>query len=117
MKNKTVKDKIEHIDEWLFDKIDKEGKSPFPFNILIFLWFTISDSIRECHYRIFVRGVCAIKGCDLSYSCGGYLPDDVCEWGCKRCCVEGINQIEYTEYKVFYPDTKLRNLKDALLGH
>lgn len=108
--------KLEDIDEWFFDKISEEDKFSFPYNVLAFVWFVPANFIRKWNYRIFVRGTCAIKGCDISSGCGGYLPDDVWEWSCKRCHVEGINQIEYTD-EIFYSDTKFHNFIEALRGH
>jgi hypothetical protein len=107
---------VEEIDEWFFDKMDNDDKIPFPYNILAYMWFIPCNVIGKWHYRIFVRGIYAIKGCNISYSCGGYLPDDVCEWDCKRCRIEGINQVEYAD-EIFYSDSKLHNLKEALRGH
>lgn len=108
---------IENIDEWFCNKIDPEtGKLPnMAYRILAALWFVPRNFIGKWHYRIFVRGKCAINGCDEHYSCGGCLPDDVCEWYCEHCNAEGINHVVYT-HELFYPDTKLRNFVEALKG-
>lgn len=103
---------IENVDnkliEWMNDKsIHKR--------LLVGLWFMPRNFIGKWHYRIFVRGKCAIKGCDEHYTCGGYLPDDVCEWWCIRCWAEGINHVVYT-HELFYPDRKLQNFMEALRG-
>ena len=103
------------IDEWLFGKLDEHGNFHFPYQILAGIWFTPSNLIRVLRYRLFVRGICALKGCDVHYSCGGNLPDDVCEWYCERCHVEGINHITYSD-ELFYPDSKLHNFIMALRG-
>lgn len=107
----------EDFEEWLFDKTDpKTGQFPNIFySILARLWFIPHNFIDKWYYRIFVRGKCAIKGCEEHYSCGGNLPDDVCEWYCKRCNAEGINHIVYT-HEFFYPDTPVHNFKEALRG-
>ena len=107
---------IESIDEWFFDKFEEEGKLPnILYRMFAMIWFPPTNFIRKWHYRIFVRGVCAIKCCDVHYSCGWNLPDDVCEWYCKRCDAEGINHINYS-HEIFYSDEPLRNLLKALKG-
>jgi len=108
--------KLEDIDEWFFNRINDKGKFPFPYNILAYIWFKPTNFIREWHYRIFVRGVCAIRGCNVHESCGGYLPDDVCEWYCERCWAEGMDHVFYTQ-ELFYPDDKLHNFIEALRGY
>lgn len=108
--------KLEDIDEWFFGKLNEKDKSPFPYSILAVVWFMLTNFIREWHRRIFVRGMCAIRGCDISYSCGWYLPDDVCEWYCERCHVEGINQVEYTD-EIFYSDARPHNFIEASRRH
>ena len=105
---------IESIEEWLFDKLYLTDNG-LSYRILASLWFIPRNFIGKWHYRIFVRGVCAIKGCEESYSCSWNLPDDVYEWYCKRCDAEGINHIVYT-HEFFYSDTPLRNLLEALRG-
>ena len=103
------------IDEWFFDRLERDSVFHSLYWLLSFLWFTPHNFIFTLHYRIFVRGMCAIKGCDVHYSCGGYLPDDVCEWYCKRCQAEGINQVVYT-HEILYSDSRLRNFILALEG-
>ena len=90
-------------------------KMPLHQFVLYSLWFIPRDFIGKYYWRIFVRGKCAIKGCNRHYSCGGNLPDDACEWYCKRCDAEGINHVVYT-HELFYPDSPLRNFWGALRG-
>ena len=104
------------INEWFSGEPEENGNYPTPYKTTAVAWFLLSNWIRMLHYRLFVRGVCALKGCDVHYSCGGYLPDDVCEWYCKRCHVGGINHITYSRYDVFYSDRKLPNFIAALQG-
>ena len=110
---------IENIDEWLIDRFEaplrSDHKIPLHHAILLSIWFIPRNFIGKWYWRIFVRGKCAIKGCDEHYSCGGSLPDDVCEWYCKRCDAEGINQVVYT-HELFYSDAPLRNFWEALRG-
>jgi hypothetical protein len=104
------------IDEWFFDKVDESGNYPFFYRVLAAMWFLPRNCICTLRYRLFVRGICALKGCDVHYSCGGYLPDDVCEWYCKRCHVEGINHITSTRGELFYSGNRLHNFIAALRG-
>lgn len=112
-------DTIENIDEWLIDRFEaslsSDQKMPLHQLAIHYIWFTPRNFIGKWYWRIFVRGKCAIKGCDEHYSCGGGLPDDVCEWYCKRCDAEGINHVVYT-HEFFYSDTPLRNFIEALRG-
>lgn len=109
----------ERIDNWFIEELvaplESNQKMPFHHFILYSLWFIPRNFIGKWYFRLFIRGICAIKGCEEHYSCGGYLPDDVCEWYCKRCGAEGINHVIYT-YELFYSDTPLRNLIEALKG-
>ena len=104
--------RIEKIDEFFFQKFEENS---FFYRILSLFWFIPRNFIGKWYYRVLVRGICAIKGCDEHYNCGGNLPDDVCEWHCNRCSAEGINHVVYT-YELFYSDTPLRNLIEALKG-
>jgi hypothetical protein len=73
-------------------------------------------SVCAClRYRLSVRSVCAVKGCHILSSNGGYLPDDCYEWWCKRCGAEGINHLVYGLNK-FYNDDPWRNLWETLRG-
>ena len=110
---------VEDIDEWLIDRYEaslrSDQKMPLHHFILHSMWFISRNFIGKWYWRIFVRGVCAIKGCKESSCCGGDLPDDVCEWYCKRCDAEGINHVVYTR-RLFYSDTPLHNFIEALQG-
>ena len=110
---------VESIDDWLIDKFEAPLKSyqkmPLHHLILHSMWFIPRNFIDKWHYRIFVRGKCAIKGCDEHCSSSIYLPEDVSEWYCKRCNAEGINQVVYT-HEFFYSDAPLRNFIQALKG-
>jgi hypothetical protein len=107
--------KISEIDELFWDKLDKDGKYSILYSFIAYIWFIPRNFISVIHYRIFLRGMCALKGCDTSYACGWYLPDDVCEWHCKRCHAEGINHIVYSQ-ELFFGDNKLYDFIMALKG-
>ena len=107
----------EEIDEWFFDKIDnKTGKFPnLLYKLISLAWFIPNNFIDKWYYRIFVRGICALKGCNITCSYSWYLPEDVSEWYCERCNAEGINQVVYTQ-DIFENDTPIRNFIKALRG-
>lgn len=107
---------IESIDDWFFDKGDENENMNLPYRILAALWFIPRNFIGKWHWRIFIRGMCALKGCNEHYSCGGYLPDDVCEWYCDRCNAEGMNQVIYTHEMFSRSDNRLHNFMEALRG-
>lgn len=111
-------DMIENIDDWFIDKSEalhsSNQKMPLHHFILHYIWFIPRNFIGKWYWCIFVRGVCAIKGCDEHYSCGGSLPDDVCEWYCSRCNAEGINQVVYTHELFYRSDGQLHNFLNAL---
>lgn len=117
-KREQFVDMIENIGEWLIDRFEaslsSDQKMPLHLYLLHSLWFIPRNFIGKWHWRIFVHGKCAIKGCDEHYSCGGDLPDDV-SWYCKRCGAEGINKVVYT-HVLFYLDSPLRNFWEALRG-
>lgn len=103
------------IDKWLFDKLDEPSKYHIIYAIMAALWFMPRNFITTIHYRLFIRGMCALKGCDVHYSCGGNLPDDVCEWYCRRCHAEGINHVIYS-IELLYGDNKTHDFIDVLRG-
>ena len=111
---------VENIDKWLIDRFEaplsSDQKMPLHQFIVHSIWFIPRNFIGKYYWRIFVRGKCAIKGCDEHYSCGGGLPDDVCEWYCKRCDAEGINQVVYTHELFSRSDNRLHNFIEALRG-
>jgi len=108
-----------NIDEWFIDRLDASfcpgKKMPLHLYLLCSLWFIPRNFIGKWYWRIFVRGKCAIKGCDEHYSYGGGLPAGTSEWYCKRCDAGGINHIVYT-HELFYSDIPLRNFWRALRG-
>lgn len=111
---------VERVDNWFMNKYDEplglNQAYPFYLFVLYTVWFLPRNFIGKWYWRIFVRGMCAIKGCDEHYSCGGYLPDDACEWYCKRCGAEGINFVVYTRDFFSRSDGRLRNFVRALRG-
>ena len=85
------------------------------------IMWNISDFVHIWISRIFIRGKCALFGCDENYNTGGggYLPDDCTEWWCNRCWAEGINA-QVRTFSFFYKEDKIRykmrNFIQALRG-
>ena len=108
---------IDELDErtldWAVKRYSKEGEIhvPFPLSILLKTW----DIFMTIRYRVFIRGRCALFGCDEHYAGSSLLPDDVPEWWCDQCGAEGINQDVYSR-GFFYGDNKLRDFLDVLRG-
>ena len=65
-------------------------------------------------FRIFVRGRCAFRGCEIKHYASWNLPEGISEWGCKYCNAEGIGNQEYV--RPFYGDNKLEDLLTAIKG-
>lgn len=112
--NMSVMDQLDDwILEWILDRYWKDGEiqTPFLISVMLKIW----DIIMTIRYRIFIRGKCALFGCEECYAGSSLLPDDVLEWWCDRCGAEGINHVVYSR-RLFYGDNKLRDFLDALRG-
>jgi len=81
------------------------------------LYFIFSSFVNKWKYIATKRLVCAIRGCRIIHNQGGggYLPEDCDEWHCSRCWAEGINHVVFS-HEIFYDDTPLENVIQALKG-
>ena len=89
---------IDRLDEQIIELIPeghfKNGEVCLPLSIRIIL--RVWDIFMTIRYRVFIRGKCALYGCNEHYAGSSLLPDDVLEWWCDRCGAEGINQDVYS---------------------
>lgn len=102
---------LENLEDFMIDAYDR--KKLYAKIYMFFKWF-----FGRWHYRLFVRGKCALFGCkeaSSGYGGGGYLPDDCYEWWCERCGAEGINHVVQT-HELFYNDRRFWNFIEALQG-
>jgi hypothetical protein len=93
-------------------------EDPIPTNFIAPIYLYFYSLWETIDYRVFHRGVCALKGCDErsgGYGGGGYLPDDCYEWWCNRCAADGINY-QVNTVRLFYGDDKIRDFILALKG-
>ncbi len=108
---------IDRLDEQIIELIPeghfKDGKVCLPLSIRIIL--RVWDIFMTIRYRVFIRGKCALFGCEESYGGSAFLPEDAMEWWCRRCGAEGINHVVYSR-RMFYGDNKLEDFIDALRG-
>ena len=102
---KTLDDIFEYLAQAEFDG------ARWPVSIL-WAW----GKVELWHHILTRRCVCAIKGCKISHYGSIYLPDDITEWSCNRCDVEGIGNQTLSRYETFYEDELIRNLWLALRG-
>jgi hypothetical protein len=113
------------IKENIFDKIFNwavecytypiNGEDPKPTNKIAPIYLSLYSLWETIDYRVFKRGICAIKGCDSRHGNSPYLPDDCDEWWCKRCAADGINW-QVNTVRLFYGDDKIRDFILALKG-
>lgn len=108
MNNSKPGQKLDDLFDYLAEEEFDGKRWPTPF---LWVWAWLS----RLRYLFFMRCVCAVKGCDVSYSRSGYLPEDCTEWACKRCNAEGINHVVYGVDR-FDNDEPIRNLWMALRG-
>lgn len=126
---KKIQEKLENISSWIWENVvdphlipiykDEEFtgelKANWDYYVLYWLLQYPIDTIYLIYYRIFVRGYCAINGCDIHYYRNDNLPDDCREWACENCGAEGINHVVQTIDK-FYNDTPFENFIQSLKG-
>ena len=107
---------IKHIDTLILEKfVTDDEKMPLHHALIYLAWFCPLNWLDKWYYRIFARGVCAIKGCNQHHSNSAYLPDGLSEWWCDRCWAEGFGYTTYT-YDFMYGDDKFKDFVDALRG-
>ena len=80
------------------------------------IYFSIYDLVYKWYYRIFVRGRCALTGCDRHIGRDECLPEGCYEWWCERCSADGINE-QVNTLDCFYGDEKVKNFFEALKGN
>jgi hypothetical protein len=105
------------IDEWVIEKFLTDENSSRCNCYISNIWFVPRTFFGTLYYRVFVRGRCALFGCDElgDYGGGGYLPDDCYEWWCPRCGAEGINHAVFSR-RLFCGDDRLYDFWEALRG-
>ena len=126
----TLLDLIKIVQEWIWCEVvdprlkpiykngefTGEVKQPLSFKFLYYVLQYPLDLIYAILWRIFIRGKCALKGCQIVYFDNWNLPDDCYEWMCERCGSEGINHQINTAIEPFYNDTPFKNFIQALKG-
>jgi len=102
---------IEKLDDFFINRVDKNESPKLDARIYFFL----SNFHYKVYWRVFVRGKCALFGCNKkgSQGGGGYLPEDCYEWWCDRCGAEGINYQVFTR-RLMYGDEKIKDFISAL---
>jgi len=125
---KKIQSFLENISEWIWENIvdphllpiyengNYTGETKANWDYYVLYWLLQYPIGLTCtiYYRIFIRGYCAIKGCQLSYS-NFNLPDGCNEWYCENCNASGIDWQFHTIDK-FYNDTPFKNFIQALKG-
>jgi hypothetical protein len=79
-------------------------------------YFVIAYFISMWYFRLFIRGKCALFGCDEKHFCSYNMPEDADEWYCERCGAAGINYIVFNNKALFYGDNKLKDFILSLRG-